>query len=65
MKLVNINGEHSVMPDQVSRISVDTYGRGVHVYMQDGAILWVDCHYGRSAYETKSTLEKQINEALQ
>lgn len=65
MKLVKINSENTVMPSEVSRVSVDTYGRGVHVHMRDGTALWVDRHYNCSAYETKDALEKQINEALQ
>ena len=64
MKLVKINSETSVAPDQIAMLKVDTYGRGLNVNLKDGTSIWVDCDYGKTAYETKSALERQINEAL-
>ena len=64
MKLVKINSETSVAPDQIAMLKVDTYGRGLNVNLKDGTSIWVDCDYGKTAYETKRALVRQINEAL-
>ena len=64
MKLVKINSETTVAPDQVSMLKIDTYGRGLTVHLKDGTSIWVDAGYGKTAYETKADLERRIDEAL-
>ena len=64
MKLVKLDSETSVASDQIAMLKVDTYGRGLNVKLKDGTSIWVGCDYCKSAYETKSALEHQINEAL-
>lgn len=63
--LVKLNSETTVAADQVAKIVVDTYGRGINVYLKGGGnSVWVDTDYGKTAYNTKDRLEREIVEAL-
>ena len=65
MKLVKINSEFTVAPDQVAMLKADDdYGRGLNVILKDGTSIWVNRDYNRSAYQTVQRLESKINEAL-
>ena len=65
MKLVKINSEFTVAPDQVAMLKADAdYGRGLNVILKDGTSIWVNRDYNRSAYQTMQRLESEINEAL-
>lgn len=60
-KLVKLSAGLYVGADNVDRIEVDAYGRGLTVYTKSGSNHWVDRDYSRTAYETMDRLVKELN----
>lgn len=62
--MIRLTSEDSVSAELIAELTVDTYGRGVYVTVENGRKLWVNNDYGKTSYETKARLENEIEKAL-
>lgn len=60
-KFVKLSAGLYVGADNVDRIEVDTYGRGLTIYTKSGSNHWVDRDYNKTAYETMDRLVGELN----
>lgn len=65
MKLVKLNNEYTVMPDEIKEVKVSWESHRITVWMKDGNGHSVHADHGKSLSETHTRLINEINEALQ
>lgn len=64
MRMVTLSCDCSVMPDDISVITVNTGSNTITVRMKNGVGHSVKPAYQKGVYETKDKLVAEVNEAL-
>lgn len=65
MKMVKLNNQYTVMPDQITEVSINERADSITVRLVSGIGHSVMADYGKSIYATHDRLINEINEALQ
>lgn len=64
MRMVTLRCDCSVMPDDISEVTVNTGSNTITVRMKNGVGHSIQAAYQKGIYETKDKLVAEINEAL-
>lgn len=65
MKMVRINDEYTVMPDQIAELHINRQADRITVRMKSGLGIGVGADYGKGIYATHERLLAEINNALE
>lgn len=65
MRLVKLNDEYTVMPDEISKVRVNWDNGTITVHMRDGSSCSLRAGYREALSDTHTKLINDINEAMQ